>query len=88
MVINYLPLNNQFDFLTVPWSNLTVDLDSCWRPCSDYITCKAGSISSTYPDDEPHLLVRNASTKIFLYVIYAEALLTAVMNHRSLNLTT
>lgn len=45
------------------------------------------SMISTCFDDEPHLLVRNSLTKIFQYVIYAETLLTTVMDHRSRNST-
>ena len=38
-------------------------------------------------DDEPHWLVRNASTNVSLYVIYAEALRINIMDHRSFNST-
>ena len=44
-----------FDFLTlVPKSKLVVGRVSRRRLCSDYLTCKAGYVSSTCPDDEPH----------------------------------
>ena len=65
-------------------SKLAVDRFSRWSLCSDYLTCLAGSVSSTCPDDEPHWLVRNASTKDWL-CDFAEDYLNNVMDHRSLN---
>jgi len=35
-----------------------------WKICHPYLTWSHDLIFSTCPDDEPHSLVRNASTKI------------------------
>ena len=40
------------------YSHCLVKKYSCWRFCSNYLIGKARSVSSTCPDDEPHLLVR------------------------------
>ena len=58
---------------------------SQWIFCPIYLKCIARSAHSTCPDDEPHWLVRNASTKISPCDFRRRILQKFDMDHRSLN---
>ena len=68
-------------------SNLAVGQVSHWRLCSNYLTSKARSVSSTCPNDEPHWLVQNASTNDISCDLRRKISCKLDMDHRSLNST-
>jgi len=55
--------------------------------CLEYLTCEAGSFSSTCHEDEPHWLVQNAWTNGISCDFHRSISSKLDMDHRSLNST-